>query len=285
MDGIAIKAMVSELAPVVREYVEAAQAPLLERIAALESEKGALATRCEALEEVAQKAPEIDLTGVQELIEEEISNAVLEGLTDGADEIETTLAPLKARLEALEAVEMPEVIKGDPGEDGTSITLDDVAPLIVAEVEKAVAALPVPENGKDAAGIVEVLKDNGELVLTLQDGRLVRTGIRDGEKGKDGRDGFDLDAFDVERGIDGRTFTLKFEQGDTRHEYELTFPVVIDAGVWKAGEEYVPGDGVTWGGQWYICQESTKDLKPDQSKDGKPWRLAVRKGRDGKDAK
>jgi hypothetical protein len=58
--------------------------------------------------------------------------------------------------------------------------------MVIAEVGKAIAALPVPkdgENGKDAAGIVEALKDNGELVLTLQDGRLIHTGIRDGADG------------------------------------------------------------------------------------------------------
>lgn len=183
---------------------------------------------------------------------------------------------LRARIAALEAIDMPDVVKG---QDGTSVTLDDVAPMIAEEVQRAVAALPVPKDGKDAAGVVEALKDDGELVLTLQDGRLVRTGIRDGEKGKDGRDGFSLDDFDVERGSDGRTFTLKFEQGDTRHEYELTFPVPVYCGVYKEGDAYVPGDMVTWGGSLWHCDAQTKD-KPGT--DG--WTLAVKKGRDGKNA-
>jgi hypothetical protein len=37
---------------------------------------------------------------------------------------------------------------------------------------------------------------------------------------------------------------------------------------------------VTFGGQWYIAQTKTK-AKPGESPD---WRLAVRRGRDGKDA-
>lgn len=107
--------------------------------------------------------------------------------------VEREFAPLKAenaelkeRLAALEARPAPE--KGEPGDDGKSIEPADVQDLIAEEVAKAVAAIPVPKNGddgKDAAGIVEALKDSGELVLTLQDGRLIRTGIRDGEKGKD----------------------------------------------------------------------------------------------------
>lgn len=39
---------------------------------------------------------------------------------------------------------------GRPGIDGASITLDDVAPLVSDAVERAVAALPAPQDGKDA---------------------------------------------------------------------------------------------------------------------------------------
>lgn len=187
--------------------------------------------------------------------------------------VEREFAPLKAevedlraRIKALEDRPAPEVIKGDPGEpgqpgengrDGRDGT-----------------------DGKDAPGFVDVLKDGGELVLTLQDGRLLRTGIRDGEKGADGKDGFSLEAFDVDRGTDGRTYILKFDGGDTRHEYELTFPVPVYCGVFKEGDDYVPGDMVTWGGSLWHCDAETKD-KPGTD----AWTLAVKKGRDGKDAK
>lgn len=70
---------------------------------------------------------------------------------------------------------------------------------------------------------------------------------------------------------------LRFARGETVKEYRL--PVVRDCGIWREGNTYRKGDGVTWGGSFWICQEETSD-KPDGSKG---WRLAVKKGRDGKD--
>jgi hypothetical protein len=66
------------------------------------------------------------------------------------------------------------------------------------------------------------------------------------------------------------------------HSYELEFPVPIDRGVFKEGEPYVRGDVVTWGGSLWIAQKATS-AKPDSPDSG--FRLAVKRGRDGKDAK
>jgi hypothetical protein len=190
-----------------------------------------------------------------------------------SEEVEKAVAPLRAELEELRARE-PE--KGEPGEKGDP-------------GERGEKGEPGQDgkdgsdglNGKDAAGIAAVVKDQGELVLTLEDGRLVRTGIRDGEKGQDGRDGFNLEDFDVEA-VDERTIKLKFQRGDTLHSFELEFPVIIDAGVFKEGTSYKRGEAVTWGGSLWIAQKETSS-KPDTAESG--WRLAVKKGRDGKDAK
>lgn len=188
--------------------------------------------------------------------------------------VERELAPLKAenekllaRVAELEARPAPEKgEKGDPGDAGKDGR--DGAD---------------GSNGRDAAGIVEALKDAGELVLTLEDGRLIRTGIRDGAKGEDGKnglDGFNLEDFDVAKGDDGRTFVLKFDRGDVRHEYELTFPCPVYCGVFKEGDSYVPGDLTTWGGELWHCDKETT-AKPGTD----DWTLAVKKGRNGKDAK
>lgn len=193
--------------------------------------------------------------------------------------VESELAPLKAenaelkeRLAALEAVKMPDVLKGDPGEPGQN----------GADGKDG-------SDGRDGRGIKDLLIDrDGNLVATMDDGEMKNLGPvcgrdgNDGEKGADGRDGFSLDAFDVEKGEDGRTFVLKFEQGDVRHEYELTFPVPVYCGVFKEGESYVPGDMTTWGGSLWHCNEPTTE-KPDTK--GAAWTVACRKGRDGKDAK
>jgi hypothetical protein len=274
MDGIAIRAMMAEIAPVIREFVAEAQEPLFGRISSLEAEKDALTARCKALEGAAAKPIEIDLVPVEKLIEAEIAKLPA---PEPAKEVDQEQLAAMVN-EAVSALPTPQ--------DGKSVEIEDVLPAIVSEVEKAVASIPVPKDGKDgkdgkdAAGIVEALKDNGELVLTLQDGRLIRTGIRDGEKGQDGRDGFSLDDFDMERGADGRTYILKFQRGEVSHEYEWTLPTPAYCGVFKQGEEYAPGDFVTWGGSLWHCNERTTD-KPDAG----PWTLACKKGRDGRDAK
>lgn len=179
---------------------------------------------------------------------------------------------LKARLKALEDRPAPEVLKGDPGD---SVDHGLLCETITAEVEKAVAAIRLPQDGKDAANIVEALKDSGELVLTLQDGRLIRTGIRDGEKGKDGFGFDDMDACVLD---DDRTIELSFRRGAEEKAFTFKWPTVIDRGVWREGETYQRGDAVTWAGSLWIAQEETQE-KPDS---GKGFRLAVKKGRDGK---
>jgi integrin beta 3 len=190
--------------------------------------------------------------------------------------LEREIAPLKAenaelreRLAALEARPAPEKgEKGDTGERGADGANG-------ADGKDG-------RDGLDAAGIVEALKDSGELVLTLADGRLVRTGIRDGEKGADGKDGFGFDDMDVAVLDDDRTIELSFKRGDEEKAFTLKWPTVIFRGSYKHGETYDAGDCVNWGGHMWVAERETS-AKPDEP--GKGWRLAVKRGRDGKDAK
>ena len=186
----------------------------------------------------------------------------------------------------------------------------EVAPLVaenkaLADRIAQLEARPLPEKGEKGdpgergetgIGVRDALIDrSGVLVLTLSDGTRRDLGVvvgRDGsdglngadgapgEPGKDGRDGFSLEDFSVECGADGRTYVLKFETAEARHDYELTFPVPVYCGIYKQGEEYQPGDLVTWGGCLWHCDKATTG-KPD----GGDFTLAVKKGRDGKDAK
>jgi hypothetical protein len=73
--------------------------------------------------------------------------------------------------------------------------------------------------------------------------------------------------------------TLRWAIGDTVHEIKTA--IVLDAGVWREGTTYVPGDGVTLGGSFFIAQAETA-AKPGKSDD---WRLAVKRGSDGRDAR
>lgn len=192
------------------------------------------------------------------------------------DYLERELVPLKAenedlksRLAALEAREPEKGEKGDPGDPGKP-------------GEKG-------EPGKDGRGVKELLIDrDGALVATMDDGEMKNLGPvvgKDGAAGKDGapgRDGFGFDDMDVVVLDDDRTIELSFRRGDDEKAFTLKWPTVIDRGVYKDGQDYAAGDGVTWGGSFWIAQKDTS-AKPDTPESG--WRLAVKKGRDGKDAR
>jgi len=113
-----------------------------------------------------------------------------------------------------------------------------------------------------------------------------------GAKGEPGRNASDLNYLQnyageqVARALKTATVTtpdggrtLRWTIGDTVHEIKTA--LVLDAGVWKEGQTYVPGDAVTLGGSLFIAQASTT-AKPGKSQD---WRLAVRRGTDGRDAR
>lgn len=157
--------------------------------------------------------------------------------------------------------------------DGASVTIEDLRPVIA----KALAELPAPKDGVGLAGAL--VDHDGVLVLTLTDGtvvKLTRVVGKDGEPGKDGM-GWD-DAGFVHDGARG--FAFKLERGTEIKEFPFTVPIVLDAGVFKEGTAYEPGDGVTFGGSFWIARAATKD-RPGTSD---AWRLSVKKGRDGKDS-
>jgi collagen type III alpha len=102
---------------------------------------------------------------------------------------------------------------------------------------------------------------------------------KDGVDGIDGRDGLGIDDLDVQ--YDGeRSFTFVYAHGDRRKEFVFKAPVLLERGVHKQGEVYERGDGVTYQGSFWIAQRDTSS-KPGEDDS---WRLAVKKGRDGRDA-
>lgn len=112
------------------------------------------------------------------------------------------------------------------------------------------------------------------------------------EPGKDGLDG--KDGKDGERGADGlgfddltmtydgeRTFTFTMQRGEETKSFDFKAPIVLYRGVYSADQEYEKGDSATFGGSVWICQvDNTKSKPGDASGD---WKLAVKRGRDGKD--
>lgn len=103
-----------------------------------------------------------------------------------------------------------------------------------------------------------------------------------GLNGKDGADGLGWDDLVVEQ-IDERTAVVKCQRGlQVKEVGRMTFPVEIYRGVYLDGKTYERGDGVTWAGSEWHCNEATSTRPGDGSK---AWTLKVKRGRDGKDGK
>jgi hypothetical protein len=230
--------------------------------------------------------------------------------------IEKALSPLDNRLKQLEARPAPEKgekgeagLNGKDGADGVSVDLDEVRREwedMYSTHEKAHAAflksLPMPKDGADGKDgrdgsdgqsvtveqVREMFMDMYQVhqaqwaldferraqdVLQRSIDRIERP--KDGKDGKDGRDGLGVEDFKAT--IDGRNVTLTVTRGDFMRATVLRIPAVLDAGVFKEGPVYEQGDGVTWGGSFWIAQKDAPEGKPGNGPD---WRLAVKKGRD-----
>lgn len=311
----------AEIVEAVKAYVASIEAPLREEIAALQRRLDALpqpadgkdadpavvaAMVAAAVADIPPAAPgkDADLEAVRAMIAEAIAAlpAPQEGKSVTAEEL-TPLIAEEARKAAAELPPAPAGKDADPDvtralvaeavaalpkpQDGKSVSLDDVQPMVAEAVQRAVAALPAPKDGEPgrdgiaAPVVAAAIKDHeGELVLTLTDGTILRTGIFDGKDGKDGEPGLDVDDIDLTLAQDGRTVVFGFERGALKQSFEIAFPVVLDRGVYREGQTYEHGDAVTWGGSLWIAQRETS-AKPETGSD---WRLAVKRGRDGKDA-
>jgi integrin beta 3 len=243
--------------------------------------------------------------------------AHLQPLKDALDAAKAENVALRARIEALEgraAVPGPMGPQGEAGADGApGLDGRDGAPGPAGPAgERGIEGKAGPQGEQGPAGIAGLdgkdgapgrdgadgapgldgkdgapgrdgkpgergqAGERGEKGLDGKDGRDGLPGVQ----GRDGKDGLGFDDLHVEH--DGaRTITFRLARGERTKEFTFKVPVVIDAGVWREGSEYEPGDGVTWRGSYWIAQKGTT-AKPDDG--NADWRLAVKKGRDGKDA-
>jgi hypothetical protein len=282
-------------------------------------EKGATGDRGER-GEPGKDAPPVDTDAIVKAVVKQIptpvngrdgkdaDTAVLEVLKADVDGLRKAVSDLTMKAQtpqepvadlvqkAIAAIPAPKDGRdGERGKDGTSVTVDDVAPLIQSEVAKAVSAIPAPKDGRDGADGVgvagAVIGRDGDLILTLSDGTVKSLGLvvgRDGQRGekgepgthgKDGLDGLGFEDLAVVLEDDERTFVITAIKGERVKEIgRFKVPVLIYRDVYKPGQKYEPGDVVTWGNQSFVCKEATT-IKPG---DGPAWRLMVRKGGDGK---
>jgi len=212
----------------------------------------------------------------------------------------------EALKQAVEAAVSEAVAAIPVPQDGKSLTPEDVQPMLqelVARsmpvlpdvktlVSEAVAALPAPgpakdgEDGRDALAL-ELLPfiDEGKSYprgsYATHSGGLWRAyekthGMRGWECVVDGVAGVDVT-------LSGqRCFTLTVNRASGACESRsFNVPVMIYQGVYKSGQDYLPGDTVTWGGSLWHCDDQTQD-KPGET-GSKGWTLATKRGRDGRD--
>jgi hypothetical protein len=306
-----IKAMIVELAPVIREFVAAEQAPLLKRIAELEArqpergEKGEPGAR--GADGVAGPQGEPGARGEEGApglagergVDGEKGEAGPAGSPGPAgkdappvsdDQIAAAVAryletnPPQAGKDGRDGVDGAAGNDGRDGADGAA-GRDGVDGKDGASGAKGA-------DGRDGVGLAGAVIDRaGDLVVTLTNGEhknlgpvLGKNGAdghegapgANGADGRDGADGLGFDDFDIVE--DDRGFTLRFSRGDVVKDFPL--PVVTDRGVWRP-QDYAKGSGVTWSGSFWIAQRDTSD-KPETSD---AWRLAVKRGQNGKDGK
>ncbi|WCM86654.1 phage portal protein [Acidovorax sp. NCPPB 3576] len=224
---------------------------------------------------------------------------------DGKDADPEVVAELVAK--AVAAIPLPQ--------DGRSVTADDVAPLVVQEVAKAVAEIPRPKDGESLPA-EEVQRMVDEAVTKALSAVAVP---KDGEPGRDAlqlelQPEIDLEksyargtyarhagglwrAFEATKGLhgwecvvegiadlridqDGREFTVVARTSSGAEvSKSIKVAALVDKGVFKAGTDYEAGDGVTWGGSYFIAQKDAPIGHPGEP-GSNGWRLAVKRGRD-----
>ncbi|MGM4906264.1 hypothetical protein AB8B21_05690 [Tardiphaga sp. 866_E4_N2_1] len=336
-----IKAMIVELAPVIREFVASEQASLLKRIAELEArqpergekgepgargadgvagpqgepgahgkegapgpvgERGVAGEKGEAGPPgdpgpAGKDAPPVSDEQIAAAVARYIETHPPQAGKDGRDGVDGAAGKDgrdgvdgAAGRDGADGKDGRDGVDGAPGNDGRD-GVDGAAGRDGADGKDGPSGAKGADglNGIGLAGAV--IDRAGDLLVTLTNGEHKNLGPVLGKNGADGRDGLPgANGADGRDGADGlgfddfdlvedeRGFTLRFSRGDVVKDFPL--PVVTDRGVWRP-QDYAKGSGVTWSGSFWIAQRDTSD-KPETSD---AWRLAVKRGQNGKDGK
>lgn len=180
---------------------------------------------------------------------------------------------VQRQVEAIEII-VPEPVPGRDGKDGQSIDPEEVRMFLRSELAQALLAMPKPRDGVDGKSVsFEEVRATVELAI--------RDGLAKLPQPKDGKDGFGFDDLAVESLDGGRVLRVKFARGEEVKTFDLVTASIIDRGVYRDDLAALAGDAVTWGGSLWIAQRASRGERPGTSD---AWRLAVKHGRDGKDA-
>lgn len=168
--------------------------------------------------------------------------------------VSSKFAPLVARLDTIDAAvkALPAPKDGEPGRDALQLELQ---PQIDQE-----KSYPRGTYARHAGGLWRAF----EATKGLHGWECIVEGI-------------------AELRIDqpsGREFALVVRTSSGAEVLKsIKVAALVDKGVFRVEEAYEAGDGVTWGGSFFIAQKDAPVGKPGEPGcDG--WRLAVKRGRD-----
>ncbi len=207
----------------------------------------------------------LTLDDVRPLMDEAIANLRKDADAAIAEPVQLVERACDKVLEQLGALKQPE--------DGKSVTVDDVAPLIRSEIERAVAAIPAPKDGLGVAGAM--IDRDGALQITLTNGEVKSLGL---VVGKNGDDGLSLDGFELEYLSESHEISVKATAAGRVKELRYPAGGIRPGGYWREGTKAQPNEAWVHDGSLWIAKTATAAKPESRSED---WIIAARKGRDG----
>lgn len=293
---------------IVKSYVAEALKPLQQELAALnlsiksvadnhgkifDSHDSDIKKILADIKEISEKEPikgepgkdaVIDMAAIEEIIKSEVSK--IPAPKDGENGKDADMEQIKSYINE----QLTECVKSIPTpQDGKSITVEDVKPLIFDYIERQIEKLPKAEDGLDGLDALDI-----EILPAINPDKAYPRGVYathngglwKSHKNTEGMNGWDCivnGVSDIEVNYDGeRDFSIKTIRANGE---EITkgfkIPIVIDKGVFRDGQNYVQNDGVTFAGSFWIAKKDMPKDKPGSSDD---WRLAVKRGRDGRES-
>jgi hypothetical protein len=270
------EALAEVTAEIVRDHVAKCLEPVV-------AENGRLRERIAVLE--AREAVVPDLAAIQALVDEAV--AAIPPAAPGKDgqDFVPDMGEVARILDQSVARHMAEI---ELPKDGTSVTLDDLKPLIAEAVTKAVGSIPTPKDGVGLAGAL--IDRAGDLIVTLTDGstrllgpvvgrdydpaaleRAVGDAVAQIPAPKDGDPGKDADPAVIKQMIEEVVATIPIPK-DGRDAYAGQA-----RGLFDPSAQYRAMDVVSFNGcEWRAKSDSPGELP------GEGWMLSAQRGKPGK---
>lgn len=227
-------------------------------------------------------ADPIPLETVENMVKEAVSAIPVP--KDGVSVPVETVQEMVAEQVAKEVAKIPKA------KDGDSVPAEAVQAMVEEAVAKAVSAIPKAADGnpgRDALDIEILPVIDAEKSYPRGTYAMHRGGLWKSFQNTVGWTGWEclvngVHKFHVAQldANDPRKFYAISELSDcTSIHTDITLPTMQYKQVWKEGVNYQKGDTVTWGGSLWHCEKDTAE-KPSEGHEC--WKLAVKKGRDGK---